>query len=231
MDKDSGLHTLEKKIGIRFKNRTILQTVFIHKSYLNETKRAMENNERLEFLGDAVLELLVTEFLYKNYPNSEGELTNWRSALVKGSHLATIAKKLNLGEHLVLSHGEEKSGGRTKNYILANTFEALLGAIYLEHGYEVAHQFIDKFVLIYLEEILEKGLHIDPKSRFQELAQEKIGLTPYYKVIEESGPDHAREFITALVIGEEEVAQGEGSSKQAAEQDAALNGLKAKSWL
>jgi ribonuclease-3 len=200
-------------------------------SYLNENKDLAHDNERLEFLGDAVLELLVTEFLYKTYPNPEGELTNWRSALVKGSHLATIARKLNLGEYLVLSHGEEKSGGRTKNYILANTFEALLGAIYLEHGYETAHQFVDKFVLIYLEDILEKGLHIDPKSRFQELAQEKMSLTPYYKVMEESGPDHAKKFVTALYVGEEEIARGEGSSKQSAEQDAALNGLRAKGWL
>lgn len=218
-------------MGIRFKDRELLQMVFVHKSYLNENKDIAHDNERLEFLGDAVLELLVTEFLYKTYPNPEGELTNWRSALVKGSHLATIARKLNLGEYLVLSHGEEKSGGRTKNYILANTFEALLGAIYLEHGYEIAHTFVDKFVLIYLEDILEKGLHIDPKSRFQELAQEKMSLTPYYKVMEESGPDHAKKFVTALFVGEEEITRGEGSSKQSAEQDAALNGLRAKSWL
>lgn len=221
---------LEDKIDIHFKNQEILHTVFVHKSYLNETKEKIDDNERLEFLGDAVLELLVTEFLYKHYPNSEGDLTNWRSALVKGSHLAIIAKKLDLGTHLVLSHGEEKSGGRSKNYILANTFEALLGAIYLEQGYDAAHTFVDRFVLIYLEEILEKGLHIDPKSRFQEMAQERLGVTPHYKVLEEIGPDHAKEFTMAAFVGEEEVSRGSGSSKQNAEQDAALKAIQAKGW-
>src|SRR3989338_369976 len=177
---------LEKKINIHFSTPEKLEHVFVHKSYLNEAHNGpRESNERLEFLGDAVLELVVTEFLFKNYPNDEGELTNWRSALVKGSHLAHIAKELNLGEYLFLSHGEEKSGGRTKNYILANTFEALLGAIYLDKGYEVAHKFINDFVLIYLENILEKGLHIDPKSKFQEMAQDKEGVTPVYRLVEE----------------------------------------------
>ncbi|MFA5842216.1 MAG: ribonuclease III [Candidatus Gracilibacteria bacterium] len=221
--------SLEEKIGIKFKDRKTLQTVFIHKSYMNETKEeGVENNERLEFLGDAVLELVVTEFLYKTYPNPEGELTNWRSALVNGSHLATIAKKLNLGEYLTLGHGEERSGGRTKNYILANTFEALVGAIYLEHGYEVSHGFIDRFVIIYLEEILEKGMHIDPKSQFQEMAQEKWGITPHYQLIEDHGPDHAKEFVMALYVGDKKVAEGKGSSKQNAEEAAAVAALNRK---
>lgn len=222
---------LEKKIKITFKDRQLLNQVFIHKSYLNETAdRTTESNERLEFLGDAVLELVVTEFLYKTYPNDEGELTNWRSALVKGSHLANIGKTLKLGDYLVLSHGEEKSGGRTKNYILANTFEALLGAIYLEHDYTMAHKFINDFVLIYLEDILEKGLHIDPKSQLQELAQAKENYTPSYRLLEEIGPDHQKEFTMGVYFGEMLIAKGKGSSKQNAEQIAALAGLKKKGW-
>lgn len=222
---------LEKKIKIHFKDKKLLEMVFVHKSYINECKKKdLQHNERLEFLGDAVLELVVTEFLYKHYPNDEGELTNWRSALVKGAHLAHVAKQLNLGEYLVLSKGEENSGGREKNYILANTFEALIGAIYLEHGYEIAHKFIDEFVLIYLEEILEKGLHIDPKSQLQELVQEHDDVTPHYRVLEEHGPDHDKEFIMGIYIGDELIAKGKGSSKQNAEQDAALKGLKAKGW-
>ncbi|HCW32934.1 MAG: RNAse III, ribonuclease III [Candidatus Peregrinibacteria bacterium GW2011_GWE2_39_6] len=222
---------LEEKIGIQFLDHEILQTVFIHKSYLNEVPRgSIESNERLEFLGDAVLELVVTEFLYKHYPNDEGELTNWRSALVKGTHLAHVAKKLDLGNYLVLSHGEEKSGGRTKNYILANTFEALIGAVYLDHGYEISHKFINKFVLIYLEDILEKGLHIDSKSKLQEIAQERLSCTPIYRLIEENGPDHEKEFKMGVYFGDELIAAGEGSSKQNAEQDAAFKALKAKNW-
>jgi len=222
---------LEKKIDIKFKDRERLQQVFIHKSYLNECKQpTVKDNERLEFLGDAVLELVVTEFLYKNYPNPEGELTNWRSALVKGAHLATVSRTLNLGEYLVLSNGEERSGGREKSYILANTFEALLGAIYLDFGYEIAHKFIDKFLLIYLGEILEKGLHIDPKSKFQELAQEKENQTPQYRVVSEEGPDHDKVFNMGVYLGDELVACGEGSSKQAAEQEAALAALKERGW-
>lgn len=223
--------SLEKKIGIYFKDRKTLETVFIHKSYINEiSNKTVDHNERLEFLGDAVLELVVTEFLYKNYPHDEGELTNWRSALVKGAHLAQISKELDLGAYLTLSHGEEKSGGREKNYILANTFEALLGAIYLEHGYEVSRQFLDKFLLIYLEEILEKGLHVDSKSQFQELAQAKEDITPTYKLVEENGPDHAKEFVMAAYIGERRIAAGKGTSKQSAEQDAAKKALEKLGW-
>lgn len=222
---------LEKKLELSFKNRDRLQQVFIHKSYLNECKDpSVKDNERLEFLGDAVLELLVTEFLFKNYPNSEGELTNWRSALVKGAHLATVSRELNLGEYLVLSNGEERSGGREKSYILANTFEALLGGIYLEFGYEKAHEFVDKFLLIYLEEILEKGLHIDPKSKLQELAQEKENVTPQYRLISEEGPDHDKIFNMGVHLGDEMVGSGKGSSKQNAEQEAALAGLKERGW-
>ena len=223
----SRYQVLEEKIGVKFKNRELLDNAFVHKSYMNEHKSAeKEDNERLEFLGDAVLELAVTEFLFKTYPDkAEGDLTNWRSALVKGKHLAQVAADLNLGTYLYLSKGEEKSGGRKKNYILANTLEALIGALYLDKGYKVSHGFIEKFILVRLEEILEEGLHIDAKSHLQELAQEKVNVTPEYQLISESGPDHAKVFIMAALIGDKKVGEGKGSSKQKAEEDAARNAL------
>ena len=164
---------LEEKINLEFKDKKLLDLAFVHKSYLNEHRDLKsEHNERLEFLGDAVLELVVTEYLYKKYPGEEeGVITNWRSALVKGKHLAEISVELDLGLFLYLSRGEERSGGRKKNYILANTLEALIGAIYLDLGYAKSHQFIDQFILTRLDVILEQGDHIDSKSRFQEIAQ------------------------------------------------------------
>lgn len=223
---------LEQKINITFTDKSLLDTAFVHKSYINEHKdKKKAHNERLEFLGDAVLELVVTEFLYKNYPlEEEGVLTNWRSALVKGKHLAEIAVQLDLGLYLYLSRGEERSGGRKKSYILANTLEALIGAIYLDQDYKVAHGFIDHFIIKRLEEILEKGLHIDSKSRFQELSQELFGITPEYKLIKEDGPDHDKVFTMGAYIGEELVAEGSGSSKQKAEQNAATEAMKVKQW-
>ncbi|MFC1656157.1 ribonuclease III [Patescibacteria group bacterium] len=223
---------LEKKLGITFENRKLLDMAFVHKSYMNEYKgKEKEDNERLEFLGDAVLELIVTEFLYKTYPHkSEGDLTNWRSALVKGKHLAEIATDLDLGKYLFLSKGEEKSGGRKKNYILANTLEAIIGALYLDKGYRVSHEFIDEHILQRLEEILEAGLHIDAKSHFQELAQEKANTTPEYRLITESGPDHSKQFVMAAYIGDRKVGEGKGTSKQKAEEDAARDALVKTNW-
>lgn len=223
---------LEKKIGIHFKDPELLDTAFVHASYVNEHKdKKPRHNERLEFLGDAVLELVVTEFLFKNYPTKgEGVLTNWRAALVKGKHLAEIAQTLDLGVYLYLSRGEERSGGRKKNYILANTLESLIGAIYLDQGYKVAHEFIDNMILAQLSSILEKGLHIDAKSRFQEIAQELTGITPRYEVLDESGPDHDKKFTMGAYLGEELIAEGVDSSKQKAEQAAAEQALKAKEW-
>jgi len=220
------------QIGIRVKNLELLDLAFIHKSYLNEHRDLKSaHNERLEFLGDAVLELIVTEYLYKKYPQQgEGELTNWRSALVKGRHLAEIAIELDLGVYLYLSRGEERSGGRKKNYILANTLEALIGAIYLDQGYRGADLFAEKYILGRLDQILEKGQHIDAKSRFQEIAQELLGITPDYLFISETGPDHNKIFTMGLFLGKEKVAEGQGSSKQKAEQEAAVNGLKNKQW-
>lgn len=223
---------LEKKINIVFTNRNLLDTAFVHKSYINEHRdKKNDHNERLEFLGDAVLELVVTEFLFKNYPSKgEGILTNWRAALVKGKHLAEIAQKLDLGIYLYLSRGEERSGGRKKNYILANTLESLIGAIYLDKDYKAAHQFIDEHILKQLGGILEQGLHIDAKSRFQEICQEVLGVTPEYRLLKDEGPDHNKSFIMGAYIGEELIAEGAGSSKQKAEQEAATAALKVKKW-
>lgn len=223
---------LEKLINIVFKDKGLLDLAFVHKSYVNEHRdRKDKHNERMEFLGDAVLELVVTEFLYKNYPTKgEGVLTNWRAALVKGKHLAEISEKLDLGLYLYLSRGEERSGGRQKSYILANTLEALIGAIYLDKGYKIAHAFIDKHILAELGGILEKGLHIDAKSRFQEVCQEVVGLTPEYKLIKDEGPDHNKKFIMAAFIGKKKIAEGSGSSKQKAEQNAALAALEVEDW-
>jgi ribonuclease III len=224
--------TLEERIGIKFTDRQIADTAFVHASYVNEHKdKKRAHNERLEFLGDAVLELVVTDYLYKNYPQEgEGVLTNWRAALVKGKHLAEISAELDLGVYLYLSRGEERSGGRKKNYILANTLEALIGAIYLDQGYESAHGFINTFILERLGDILEKGLHIDAKSRFQEIAQEVLGVTPEYRLVKEEGPDHDKVFTMGAYVGEEFIASGTGSSKQKAEQSAATEGLKVKKW-
>jgi ribonuclease III len=223
---------LEKKIGVKFKDKDLLSLAFIHKSYVNEHRdEVSQDNERLEFLGDAVLELAATKHLYEKYPNKdEGQMTSYRSALVKGKHLAEVAAILGLGEYLFLSHGEENSGGREKGYILANTVEALIGAIYVEQGYEKAEGFIQEFILKKLDLIVEEGLYLDAKTNFQELCQEKEEITPHYEVLSESGPDHDKNFVMGAYIGEELIAKGSESSKQKAEQAAAENALKAKEW-
>lgn len=224
--------SLEKKIDIHFKNIDLLDKAFVHRSYVNEhRKENIEDNERMEFLGDAVLELAATKHLFEKCPNEdEGKMTTFRSALVKGKHLAEIAQNLELGKYLYLSNGEEKSGGREKKYILANVLEALIGAIYLEHGYNTAEKFIEKFILTRLDEIISGGGHIDAKSKFQETAQEKEDFTPYYEVIEEYGPDHDKHFVMGAYINDILIAKGTGSSKQKAEEEAAKNALKAKKW-
>lgn len=223
---------LEKQIGIRFKDKNLLDNAFVHSSYVNEHKgEKRAHNERLEFLGDAVLELVTTEFLYQTFPDlPEGKLTSFRSALVKGRHLAEVANGLDIGFYLYLSHGEEKSGGRRKNYILANAVEALIGAIYLDRGFKTAHKFVSKFIIKKLGLIVEKGLHVDAKSRFQELAQGKVRMTPAYRLLKQSGPDHNKIFVMGAYIGDELVAKGSGNSKQEAEQAAAAEALKAKGW-
>lgn len=225
---------LAEKIGVKFNNLDLLRQAVTHRSYLNEHKDyKLEHNERLEFLGDAVLELVVTEFLYNNYPNPEGELTNWRAALVNGEMLAKISGELGVEEFLMMSRGEAKDTGKARQYLLANAFESITGAIYLdqkEKGYDVAKGFILKNVVVRLAEIIENKTYMDPKSSFQEKAQEKVGITPSYKVMEESGPDHARKFVVGVYLAHELIASGEGMSKQEAQRNAAAAGLEAKGW-
>jgi len=223
---------LEETIGYTFVNRDILTQACVHRSYLNEHPSfATGHNERLEFLGDAVLELVVTEHLYVNYPNPEGELTNWRAALVNAKMLADVAKEIDIESFLYLSHGESKdSGSKARMYILANAFEALIGALYIDDGMAAAEPFIMKFVVGRLQRVLDEKLYLDPKSRFQEAAQETAGITPTYRVMDEKGPDHAKEFTVGAFLNDELVAQGIGMSKQEAQVDAAEKGLKAKGW-
>ena len=229
----SDFSILEKKLGLNFKNKDLLTQAFAHRSYLNENPDfSLDHNERLEFLGDAVIELIVTEHLYKEYPEkAEGELTNWRAALVNAKMLTSVAEEVGFNDFLLLSRGEEKEGGKARAYILANTFEALVGAIFLDSGYDEADKFIKKYLLKKLEEIIKDGSYKDAKSRFQEEAQEKEGITPSYKVMKESGPDHDKRFVVGVYLGEKLIAEGSGSSKQEAEESAAKLGLEVKNWV
>jgi len=221
------LKDLQAKIDVNFKSTKLLEQVFTHRSYINEANdSSLEHNERLEFLGDAVLELVVTEHLYNNYPNPEGELTNWRSAVVKGEMLAKVARELDLGNLLKLSKGEEKGGGRTRTLILANTFEALIGAIHLDQGYKAAEKFITKYIISLLPEVIEKRLYVDPKSHLQELSQQKLNATPEYRVTHDEGPDHDKMFTVGVYANGKLIAEGTGPSKQKAEQAAAAEALK-----
>jgi len=220
------LDEFEKAISIQFNNKDLLKQVFVHRSYLNENADfGLDHNERLEFLGDAVLELVVTEHLYKTLPNPEGELTSLRSALVRGQMLSDLANSLSMDDYLYLSKGEAKSGGKARQLILANAFEALIGALYLDRGYAGASQFINKYLLPRLTEVIEQKKYLDPKSHLQELAQAELSITPAYKVIAESGPDHNKQFVIGCFLNDKKVGEGEGSSKQAAESMAAANAL------
>jgi ribonuclease-3 len=222
----------ERRIGITFNDKGLLTQAFVHRSYLNEHPSfAYGQNERLEFLGDAVLELIVTEHLYRTYPNPEGELTNWRAALVNAKILSELAKEIGMEEYLYLSHGEAKDKeSKARQYILANAIEALIGAMYLDSGIESCRKFVGELVISRLPYILEHQLYLDPKSRFQEAAQEKAGVTPHYRVIEEVGPDHAKSFTVGVFLGEELVASGVGTSKQEAQIAAAEKGIEVKGW-
>ena len=230
MQKD--LTDLMKALGVEFQNPDTLRQALVHRSYLNEhSSFPLDHNERLEFLGDAVLELVVTESLYNNYPNPEGEMTNWRAALVNGEKLADVALGLGVEPFLYLSRGERKdSGSKARRYIMANAMEAIIGAIYLDLGWDASKEFIERTVLVHLPEILEKKLYIDPKSRFQEAAQERTGITPTYKVLHEEGPDHAKKFTVGVYLGREKVAEGVGTSKQEAQISAAGAAIEAKDW-
>lgn len=222
---------LEKLIKVKFNDVNLLQQALTHRSYLNEHRDyKLDHNERLEFLGDAVLELVVTEYLYKNYPNPEGELTSWRAALVNGENLAKISKEIGLEEYLLMSKGEAKDTGRARQYLLANAMEAVIGSVYLDQGYEKSREFILENVVTSLKDVLENKLYMDPKSFFQEKSQDIVKITPLYKVLEESGPDHDRHFVVGVYLNNELVAKGEGNSKQEAQREAAKNGLKKKKW-
>lgn len=221
------LFGFEDAIGIKFKDKQLLENVFIHRSYLNEHKSlSLEHNERLEFLGDAVLELIVTRFLFNNFHKPEGEMTNWRSALVKGESLSFEAKRIGLDPLIRTSRGEAKNKGKARDLILANAFEALIGAIYIDQGFEVASSFVEKNICYKIDDIVKNELYYDAKSKFQEKAQEKFGITPTYESISESGPDHDKIFVVGAFLGKEKVAEGSGSSKQRAQLDAAKNALK-----
>ncbi len=226
------LAVLEERLGYTFKDKTYINEALTHRSYLNEHPSfPFTHNERLEFLGDAVLEVIVTEYLFRNYANPEGELTNWRAALVNAKTLAGIATQLEFEEFLLLSKGEARDkNSKARMYILANAIEAIIGAIYLDGGMEGATGFIHKHILSHLDFILKNELYVDPKSKFQETAQELLGITPVYKVLEEKGPDHAKEFTVGVFLEKEMVAVGEGSSKQEAQVAAAQAGLEAKGW-
>lgn len=224
--------SLEERIGVKFVNPNHLVQALVHRSYLNEHRDfELAHNERLEFLGDAVLELIVTEFLFENYLNPEGELTNWRAALVNAKMCAEVAKDIGIEEYLFLSHGESKDANtKAREYILANAIEAIIGAIYFDQGWDMAKQFVTRWVISKLPLVLELGLWMDPKSRFQESAQEIIGLTPTYRVLKEDGPDHDKRFIVGVYLDHEKIAEGEGSSKQEAQVDAAEHALEKKQW-
>ncbi len=219
--------TFAQTIGVNFKSQELLDTVFIHRSYLNEHRSLkIEHNERLEFLGDAVLELCVTEFLFNKFTDKpEGVMTNWRSALVKGESLSAEAKRLGINDLIKTSRGEAKNVGKARDLILANAFEALIGAIYLDQGYEAAYKFIEKNIIYKLDEIIQSGTYYDPKSKFQELSQEVLNITPSYTTISESGPDHAKTFVIGAYLGDKKVSEGSGNSKQKAQSDAARAAL------
>jgi len=224
---------LEKGLNLPFKNKDLLVQAFCHRSYINENPDFyLGHNERLEFLGDAVLELVATMYLYVKYPDKpEGELTGWRASLVNSVILSDAAKELHFEDFLLLSSGEEKEKGKSRKYILADTFEAFIGALYLDQGYDAAKEFIEKKLIEnHIAEIIEKKLYKDPKSLFQERAQEIVDVTPSYQVLEETGPDHMKHFIVGVFLGEEMVAKGEGSSKHEAELHAADEGLRVKDW-
>jgi ribonuclease-3 len=231
--KTPDFEVFEKNIGITFKNKELLRRAFTHRSYLNENRATeMSHNERLEFLGDAVLELVVTQYLFDKYPDStEGDLTAYRASLVNAITLSESAQKINVNEYLLLSKGEAKDTGKARQYILANTMEAIIGAIYLDQGYELSKYFISKNLFHLIEKIIEDKTWIDAKSKFQEKSQEKESVTPLYKTLKEEGPDHEKHFTVGVYLDKDLIATGEGNSKQEAEQAAARAGLAVKKWL
>lgn len=223
----------EKKIKVTFKDKDLIKQAFTHRSYINENPAtSLSHNERLEFLGDAVLELIVTDFLYRKYPQyTEGELTALRSALVNAIIISEVASDIGMNDFLLLSKGEAKDFGKARQYILANTYEAFVGALYLDQGYDAVNVFITKTLLPKTEEIVSKKLWRDAKSLVQEKAQEFVNVTPAYKVLNEAGPDHDKHFTVGIYFAKDLIAEGKGKSKQEAEQKAAEAALKVKNWL
>ena len=230
--KEKEFKGFEKLIGIEFKDKDLLKQAFTHRSFINEHKTLkIKHNERLEFLGDAVLELVITDYLYNEYPDKdEGNMTSIRSALVNAQTCAEVAKKINVNDYMLLSRGETKDVGRARQYILANALEAIIGAIYIDLGYQKAKDFIIKYITPMTEQIVKEQLWVDAKSKFQEKAQDIEGVTPSYKTTKEVGPDHDKKFTVAVFIGNKMVAEGDGESKQDAEQSAARRALKEKGW-
>ena len=225
--------TFEKKTNIIFKDKKLLEQAFIHRSYINENNDShFSHNERLEFLGDAVLELIITDYLYNKYPDrDEGDLTAYRSALVNAVIIGEVALELGMNDYLLLSKGEAKDVGKARSYILANTYEAYIGAVYIDQGYDVAQGFIARTLFGKIDEIVAKKLWRDAKSLVQEKSQEYLNVTPVYKVLNESGPDHDKHFTVGVFFGDDRIAEGKGKSKQEAEQAAARSALEIKDWL
>ncbi len=222
----------ETALHLSFNDPKLLRQAFTHRSYLNEHRGEVDaHNERLEFLGDAVLELIATHFLFEKFPtHNEGELTAFRASLVNAVTCAEIATKIGMNDFLLLSRGESKDNGRARGILLANAFEALIGAIYLDQGYDAARAFISEHLFPKIDDIVQKKLWRDAKSALQEKVQEHEGVTPYYAVIKESGPDHDKEFVVGVYAKDSLVAQGSGKSKQEAEQAAAQRALEVKGW-
>lgn len=222
---------LAAKLGVPVSRPELWLEALTHRSYLNENIATTDHNERLEFLGDAVIELSVTKYLYENYPNPEGDLTNWRASLVNADMLGRLAKDLGFEDFLFLSRGQRNDrNGKARLYILANAFEAVVGAIFLDRGMEEADRFLKRYLMSQLRGIIAAKSYLDPKSRFQEIAQGKYRVTPTYKVLSESGPDHNKKFVVGIFLGPEKVAEGRGTSKHEAQVEAAKNGLKTKNW-
>ncbi|MCA9352727.1 ribonuclease III [Patescibacteria group bacterium] len=223
--------TFENNIGLSFNNKQLLQQAFIHRSYINEHKGTeLEHNERLEFLGDAVLELVVTDFLFNEYSAAEGRLTAYRSALVRTESISAAARSMGMNDLLMLSKGESRDEGKARDYILANTFEAFVGAVYLDQGYEAARKVITETLLPNIQQIIDEGTWRDAKSFVQEKAQEVYAQTPDYRLVSSDGPDHDKEFVMAIYFGNKKIAEGTGNSKQKAQQDAAQHAITQEGW-
>lgn len=228
-EKQKAFTEFQKRAGVVFVAPELLQTAFTHRSYVNEANSVGAHNERMEFLGDAVLELVVTDHLFARYPEAhEGDLTSYRAGLVNAVFLSGIAEALGMNDCLLLSKGEARDTGRARDTILANTFEAVVGALYLDQGYDVVRDFLLSHVLIHTDDVVRGGTWRDAKSSFQEYAQATWGITPRYEVVRAEGPDHDKRFLVSVVVGERVVAEGEGTSKQEAEQNAAEKALKEK---